>query len=253
MGQRTPRPGPVPGWVCFLFLAGSGGPASWAPFGAPHFSLSCSRCSHCFLALWFFFFYSCLSLSSFLFFPPFSCTTGVSGFLFLPALGALGLGAVWLPLPPFPLFTHTRFVRLPVVSGPGCPGIWRRWFASPTFFCFFSCLSLFFRVPVLSGLLRFPAAPPPPLISVSLVPSPCCLFPHVPSPLSSFCAPVGRSFLVVSASCCPTPSPWYVIRGCCRPAAGFPFLALCLFFSVRLLAVRCWLLPPAAVPRSPSL
>ena len=36
-GRRTPRPGPVRVCLCSLFLAGSGGPASRARFGAPHF------------------------------------------------------------------------------------------------------------------------------------------------------------------------------------------------------------------------
>ena len=35
-GGRTPRLGPVCVCVCLLFLAGSGGPASWARSGAPH-------------------------------------------------------------------------------------------------------------------------------------------------------------------------------------------------------------------------
>ena len=35
-GQRTPRPGPMRVCVCLLFLAGSGGRASPARFGAPH-------------------------------------------------------------------------------------------------------------------------------------------------------------------------------------------------------------------------
>ena len=50
-GRRTPSPGPVRVCVCSLFLPGSGRLASWARFGAPHFSCGRSRCLLCFLGL----------------------------------------------------------------------------------------------------------------------------------------------------------------------------------------------------------
>ena len=191
-GRRTPRPGPAHVCWCVLFLAWSGGPTSWARFGAPHLSFGrfvlllrsapyragVARGS----AVWFFF--SPFFRFSFSRLP--SWAPAVSGFLCLPALGALGLGTLLLlRLPPWSLFFFPSSAPpcpgLSVVSGPGCSGPLRFVAAPPppcslpAFFFF-----LFFRAPLSRALCCFRSwvpwasalcgcAPPP-------LPSPRCFF-----------------------------------------------------------------------------
>ena len=160
-GRRTPRPGPVRVCVCSSFLAGSGGPASWARSGAPHLFLwpLCLSASlgplragdapFLFLCLPLFLFFfvvpfvrlrcpllsvvsgpeclgplrfvflsspppSCVFLFFFFFFPLSLCPFIVFGFLWFPATGALGLGAVCC------LFWWSPASRIPVRSGCYC-------------------------------------------------------------------------------------------------------------------------------------
>ena len=136
--RRTPRPGPVRVCVCSSVLAGSGGPASRARFGAPHLFpwplclfalLGPLRAGVVpFVALW-------LPPPSpavffFLLFH-FPCAPLVSFFLWSLAPGALCLGAFFFfPSPPPGLCLFFFVVRplclwLSLVSGPGCPGPWR--------------------------------------------------------------------------------------------------------------------------------
>ena len=110
-GQRTPRPGPVRVCMCWLFLAGSGRPASRAPFGAPQLFLGPVLV---------------LSLSAR---PP----TGLGG-------PACGWGFSCFP------FLRPRCLRRSVFSGLECLGprllvFPPPFFPSPPPFCFFSCLS----------------------------------------------------------------------------------------------------------------
>ena len=98
-GQRTARPGPARVCLCVLFLAGSGGPASWARSRAPHVSFGR-------VVLLLFWATSGLGL-------PLSCPliSFRGGFCFL---------FFWLLLPLRP-----RCLVLSSVSGPGCLGPWR--------------------------------------------------------------------------------------------------------------------------------
>ena len=93
-GRRTPRPAPVRGCMCVLFLAGSAGPDSWARFGAPHPSFVLLFCSAPLRAG------VAPSLSFGL--PSFFslCAPAVSYFPWLPAPRVLGLGPLWLPPAP---------------------------------------------------------------------------------------------------------------------------------------------------------
>ena len=186
-GRRTPRPGPVRVCVCSSFLAGSGGPASRARFGAPP-SFLWSLCLSALLGLLRAgippFLVGCLPSPCcpspgppppFVFFrAPF-----VSCFLWLLALAALGLGAFFSFLPPpRPLF----------------------------FFC----------TPFVCGFLWCPAPGAPGLGAV------CCLFCSPPASrlfVPSF--PVGCSLVVVA----PPPSPPFVSRGFrrCLSLLGFFF------------------------------
>ena len=212
--------------VCVLFLAGSGGPASWARLGAPHLSFGRSWCALCLfgplragvapfvVVAWFFF---CLFFFPFPL-PPACCAPVVSCFACFPALGALGLGVLsppppFFPLPPppcAPLSPAFRVFRprVPWALASCCPP-----HSPPRFF-------LFFAPPLLS--LAFPAfrlpwaTPPPPPLFFFLFPSFFC----------RLCG-VGR----VCAS-------WAL--GCARVCLGgaVPVVALCALAGV----VWCWLL-----------
>ena len=129
-GRRTPRLGPVLVCVCVPLLAGLGGPASQACFGAPH------------LILWPF---SVLSLSAWLR-PGWGCPAcGCSFFLFVsvrsPCLwrcvvsGSGCLGPRRLVVPP-PLFSLSFFPLSPPLSV----------FVSPCLFLFLFCLFFVVRV-----------------------------------------------------------------------------------------------------------
>ena len=201
-GRRTPRPGPARVCLCVLFLAGSGRPASWVRSGAPHLScgrfvlLLCSAPSGLGLPVPLF------SFPSFFLFP--SRAPAVSGFLCIPGLSAMGLGALRLlrcpPHPPPPFFPFFFFCSAPlclgvsVVSGPGCP-----------------------------GPLRFVTARPPPPLSVSLFVlllwfSLRSRFFVVPAALGFCTACLGFSFLLRARPCV-----WYVhcVLGLCPlPASG---------------------------------
>ena len=147
----------------------------------------------------------CLLSSLCWFLSPFFCSSFplrapvVSCFLWLPARGALGLGAVCSFTPPllsffsFPLCAPVvscflRFLR------PGCPGPWRCVVPAPAapsrfFFFFFSsfflCFAAFLLLPFFSAFPLpppsfFPSfcAPPPPLVcfvGLPLLGSPCAL------------------------------------------------------------------------------
>ena len=123
-GQRTPRLGPARVCVCVPCLAGSGGPASRARFGAPHLFFGRSWFALClsgplpagvapFVVV-------VGSFFSFLF--PFPFSPSVSCFACFPAPGALGLGVLSRP-PPFFLFPSPPSVR-PVVSCLACFPAW---------------------------------------------------------------------------------------------------------------------------------
>ena len=161
-GRRTPRPDPVRVCVCSSVLAGLGGPASRARFGAPHLILGPFCLSALFgplragVAL-----FLVLRLSPpphllFLFFfsspLPFSARPLVSCFLWFPAPDALGLGALcclscWprafrpsVRLRPFCVARLAVVCCLVVAPPPLCVS---RFFLPPLrAWCFFFCLCL---------------------------------------------------------------------------------------------------------------
>ena len=203
-GRRTPRPGPARVCVCVPRLAGSGGPASRARFGAPH--LSFGR--------------SCFALC--LFAPP---RAGVA--LFVVVCGFFFSCFVSLPLLPL---VAPRCVLLRVFSGPGCNGPWRL-VPPPLFFSYFpsppsvhpvvSCFACFPAEGALGlGVLLPPPLPPPP--------PPCCLWRFLlPGCLGPMCPP---PFFLVFLSCC--------LFSCCASAVcvlgcravcslSCPFVVLC--------------------------
>ena len=134
--------GPARVCVWMPSLAGSGGPASWARFGAPHLSFGRSWFALCLLGplragvallvvvvgfLWFLF----------LFLFPFSPSLRprcllLSGF---PAPGALGLG-VLLPRPPSSFF-FPFFCPPPSLLSPAFPAFRLPWASAPPPFFFF--------------------------------------------------------------------------------------------------------------------
>ena len=194
-GGRTPRSGPVRVCVCSSFLAGLGGPASRARFGAPHLFLWPLCLSALlgplragvapFLVLcW----PSACSPPPLVFFLP--RAPFVSCFLWFPAPGALGLGALFFfpPPPPRPVgffFLRPLCLWLSLVSGPGCPGPWR---------CvlFVWLASRFSAFRALSPRLCFPPG--------------CWLLP---------------------GGCCPPLSPLFVSRGFCRSLSVLGFFFRC--------------------------
>ena len=170
-GRRTPRPAPARVCMCVLFLSGSGGPASRARFGAPHLSFGRSWCALCLFGplrsglprLW-------LLLGFFFSLPPPCCAPVVSCFACFPAPGALGLGVLSPPPPPFllffplppplcaplPLAFRVFRPRVPWASASCCPPPLR-----PPFFLFVFCPPpcCLWRF-LLSGCLG-PLRPPP--------------------------------------------------------------------------------------------
>ena len=209
-----PRPGLARVCLCVLSLAGSGGAASRARFGAPHLSsgrfvlLICSPCSGLgvpVLGALFAFFPVLFFVSGLLFFPaPISARApAVSGVLCFPALGALGLGALCFPLPP-PIFSLFLFVFL--------------FFFRPVFpplFCSAPLLSL--AVPFCCFWPRVPPAlvlrrlRPPPFSSPApprpRPPHPLCLgvLPRVDAHCCAFCCVCPwvscRASLALSSQC----------------------------------------------------
>ena len=109
---------------------------------------------------------------------------------------------------------------------------------------------------------------PSAMVCVSQVSSPCRSFHLLLSPISCYCAPVGRLLLLVAACCCPhSPSLSFlaacspfssvlvVARGCRRPATHFTLFSLRLAVactslgnSLEVVAACCWrLVSPALV------
>ena len=190
LGRRTPRPGPARVCLCILFLAGSGGPASWARFGAPQLSLSrfvlllCSAPSGLGLPV--------LEFCFFLFFCVPLCPLSLSPLapLLSPAFCAL---RPWVPCPWRPSFAPAPppFLFFFVILSP-----------------FSSCVSrpLVLRAPPLAGCgdLLFPAAcvpglgvarfAPPPFFSSHPPPPP-------PVPFASMCWRVLLPAAVLCAVC----------------------------------------------------
>ena len=191
-GGRTPRPGPARVCVCVPFLAGSGRPASWARFGAPHLSFCRSCCALCLfgplqagVALF------VVVVGVFCF--PFPVAPSVS-----PALRVFRSGVPWAfasccPPPPFfsfPCLCSLFFVfcflrpRCPwrsVFSGPGVP-----WASAPccprpffslafVFFLFLPSLFLAYRVFGPGYLGASAPCRSPPLVFFFLLP-PSCFF-----------------------------------------------------------------------------
>ena len=225
-GRRTPRPGPARVCMCVLFLDGSGGPASWARFSAPHLSfgrfvlLLCSAPSGLGLPVPRLFFPSVFLLPS--------RARDVSGFLCFPALGAPGLVTLCLlrpAPPPPPSFFFPAPLRLGffVVSGPGCPGPLPFVAARPPppaslSLCLFAFFFCFVALPLFRGsrrcwpLLRLPGFLfPPPCAALRVVRELCAG--AVPPPPSGgcLCPAVSRVLLCGAAVCCELVC---VVRGC---------------------------------------
>ena len=250
-GRRTPRPGPVRVCVCSLFLAESGGPASKARCGAPHlifgnfcFCFAPSRpgvAPFLFLCLPLFFFcvvpfvrLRCFLLSMvsgrwslgpwrfvFLSTPPPRlvfflsrqlCAPVVSGFLWFPAPGALGLGAVW------------------------CLFCWSAasWLRVRVLLCFLPGRLL------LPGCCCPPA--PPPLLPFCISRFSSLL---LGAPPLFFCLPrscllAERSSVVLAV--CPPPASLVCFAG--LPLLGSPCALAAFVFPARPLAAPWWFLPP---------
>ena len=125
--RRTPRQGPVRVCVCVPFLTRSGGPSSWAHFGAPHLSCGRSWCVLCLLG-------------------PLRAGVALFPFVRPPCLwrslssgpGCLGPWRLVVPPPPF--------VFIPFVFFPSCLPV----FLSPAFplFLFFFASFLVPALPV---------------------------------------------------------------------------------------------------------
>ena len=168
-GRRTPRPGPARVCVCVPCLAGSGEPASWAPFGAPHLfpwpfmvrsllvrpppGWGCPVCDCC----WVFFFWYLLPFLP-LVAPPFCPALRVFRPRMPWALASCPPPPLLLSLPPL---GAPSCLLLCVSSGLGCLGPWHLIAPPPLFFIFLPPPRLLF--------LAFPAfwlpwasAPPPP-------------------------------------------------------------------------------------------
>ena len=140
--------------VCVLFLAGLGGPASWARFGAPHLFLWPVLVRSWFVVVGFFLF--------FFFFP--CCAPVVSCVPCFPARGALGLAVLLSSRPP-PRFFAFGFFSLcaPAVSGVPCFaargafGLGVMWSSAPPppslFFFPFAIVPLLFFFPLLRPLV----------------------------------------------------------------------------------------------------
>ena len=174
-GWRTPRPGSARVCVCVPLLAGSGGPASRARFGAPPLFLlaglralfvSSAPCGRGLPCLW-------LLLVVFSFSLP-CCAPLDSGVLCLLAPGDLGLGVLWSSGPPPPSFFFFSLCAplslLFLGFRPGLPSALAPCGAparpSPLFFCFppppffflSACHALFFCLfPAFYFFFRLPS------------------------------------------------------------------------------------------------
>ena len=146
---------------------------------------------------------------------------GVSGFLLLPAPGALGLGAVlcvffWPPASR--LSVRSRLFVSPAwpLAAPPSPPFCVSWFLSLPQFFFPSLVC----APVVFGFLWFPA---PAALGLGAVLCSVCSALCAPSP--RLCVLPGRWLL--RASCCPPPP--FVARGfrCCCSVPCFFFLPVC--------------------------
>ena len=208
-GRRTPRWRPMCVCVCSSVLAGSGGPASRARFGAPH------------LFLW----------------P--LCLSALLGPLWvgLPLLWFVGClpPPFFFPLPAVPFSTRPSCLCLSFVSGPGCLGPWRLVFlsSSPPGLCFFffgvrpRCLWL--------SLVSGPGCPGPWRCVLFVLLASRSSAPRALSPLLWF--PPG-CWLLPGGCCLPTPL---------LCLAVFLAAALCspFFFSLRAPVVSGFPLIPA--------
>ena len=284
-GRWMPRPGPVRVCVCSSFLAGSGGPASRARFGAPHLFLWPLCLSALlgplpagvapFLVLcWP---SPCFPPPLFLFLlraPPF-----VSCFLWFPAPGALGLGALFFFPPPRPV---VFLFCAPSISGflsflaPGALGLG----AACCLFCWppASRLSVLSRLVCVSrpavGCSLVVAAPPPPPFRVSrfsslpfgarffFVVRPRCLWLSLvpglgcPGPWCCWFFLCGPSASLLSPALspllCVPPRRWLLSGGCCPPPPPAPFFVF--FFALsflRCLCPRCLWLSLVSSPGCP--
>ena len=244
--------------VCVLFLAGSGGPASWAHFGALHLflwpllvrslfarpppGLGCPVCGCCWL------------FSSFVFF---FFSLAVSGVPCFPGRGALGPGVLWSSAPhlfffvPGPLVSCVRCFPARGAVGLGALLSSR---VAPLFACFFSSssppppspFSFFLFFPFLFRLLPF-----------------CALFfffLFFSLPCRAGCAVAGLVRVSLAAGCAGV--------CCCVVGCSLVVPGLCVLLSVGCGGVFCivrgavwaaWvglgscsaLLPPVAVSWSP--
>ena len=210
-GQRTPRPGPVRVCVCVPFLAGPGGPASRARFGAPH------------LFLWPFLLLSVRSAPFGLGLPCFSCFLV---FFLLPSCAP--------PLsPPFPVFLP--WVPWALASCGPTPSslLFRLFFPPPSVFvCFFFpgfLASLFFFRALLAVRCRAAVSRAVGRVGV------CCCGP---------CASVGARARLRSVVRCPLPvPPPFVLSPIVLCVPGGAVLAALLFpFLLPVAAV--WCCPP---------
>ena len=266
-GRRTPRPGPVLVCVCSSVLARSGGPASRARCGAHRLFLwplclsvllgplragvapflVLSLPSPCFLSPPPFFFLSV---------PPRAAL--VSFFLWFPAPGALGLGALFSSPPPACGFLFPLFFCAPFVSG-------FLWFSAPGALGLGAVCCLFCWPPASRSLCAlasfvFPAWP---------LAAPWWLLPRPPPSPPSFSVsrfsslPLGAPFVVVFSSlslCAPVVSGflWFPAPGalglgavCCFSFFWPPASRLAVrsrLFCFFLLAVGCSLVVAAPPP-----
>ena len=218
-GRRTPRPGPARVCVCMPCLAGSGGPASRARFGAPHLSFGrswfalclfrpspgwgCPVCGCCWVFLFLFFLFGFFSPS-----PPY-CAPVLCCLACFPAPGALGRGVLSPPPPFFCFFPSPPFVR-PVVSCFACFPAW--------------------------GALGLGVLPPP------------FFFPFCPPPPPFLLSPAFFCFPVALGLCAPPPLLFFSLCGAVLRSAGARSLCcarrLCCFWWLVLLvpgvAAFCW-------------
>ena len=169
VGRRRPRQGPVRVCVCSSVLAGLGGPASRAHFGAPH------------LFLW------PLCLSALL------CPlrAGVAPFMVLSLPSPSFPSSPPCP-PPFFSSSSARSLLFSLVSGPGRLQPWRFVFlSSPPRLVAGALFFIFLCAPFVSCFLWFPAPGAPGrvvwFIGLPLLGSPCALasFVFPASPLAS--------------------------------------------------------------------
>ena len=262
-------PGP---WRCVLFVLFASrssalcalSPLFWFPPGRWLLPGACCPPSP---PLWFSRFSSLPLCAPFFFLSSWLCAPVVSGFLWFPAPGALGLGAVcclfcWPPASrlsvPSRLFCVSRLAVgcSLVVAAPPPPRCVSRFSSLLLGASFFFVFSFSLCAPIVSGFLWFPA---PGALGFGAV---CCLFCCPPASRLSV-----RSRLFVFPAW-PLPAPWWlppppfvsrVFRRCCSVLCLF-----FLFFSARRRfsppappppPVRAWclVLPGVAALRCPSV